>query len=141
MVSNHTERAPDQPRPGSRNVLPAEKATKGAIEGGNENQAGENAGGMAGHQNDRAGGRKSVLRPEHPNRATNVPVTVSIVGLPQATVKDEKRTVNQRQAKQGNFASLGKFHLPKGQGTSVIISNLGTKGYVVVDGIQFVPAK
>ena len=82
-----------------------------------------------------------LIYPPHPNRATNVPVTVSIVGLPQATVKDEKRTVNQRQAKQGNFASLGKFHLPKGQGTSVIISNLGTKGYVVVDGIQFVPAK
>ncbi len=51
----------------------------------------------------------------------------------------EKRIVNQRQAENGGFASLGKVLLPKGRGTSVTISNEGTDGFVVADGVRFLP--
>ena len=37
------------------------------------------------------------------------------------------------------FASLGRFQLPAGKGTSVRVSNQDTDGHVVADGVQFVP--
>jgi hypothetical protein len=69
------------------------------------------------------------------NRATNVPVTISINGKQIQTVR-----VNQRKA-ASETVSLGAFKLPQGTGTSVTISNEGTDGFVVADGVQFVPAK
>jgi hypothetical protein len=75
----------------------------------------------------------------HANRARNVPVRLSIVGLPEQTVKEVRRIVDQ---KTGNgLASLGRHHLPKGQGLSVTISNKDTDGYVVADGLQVLPVK
>ena len=68
--------------------------------------------------------------PPNPNRATNVPVTVSIAGK-ATTVK-----VNE-QAKDG-AQSLGRFALPKGRATTITISNAGTDGHVVADGVQLV---
>ncbi len=67
------------------------------------------------------------------NRASNVPVTVTIDGKEAKSV-----TVNQKPPGDGLF-SLGKFTLPQGAATTMTISNKGTTGYVVVDGVQVVP--
>lgn len=69
------------------------------------------------------------------NRATNTPVTIR-------TSRGEKTViVNQRRAPEigGLFHSLGRFDLDAGSATAIIISNVGTDGYVVVDTIQIVP--
>jgi hypothetical protein len=69
------------------------------------------------------------------NRATNVPVTVT-------TPRGSKTVqVNERQAPEvgGLFHSLGKFDLDAGDATSIVISNAGTDGYVVVDAVQILP--
>jgi len=34
---------------------------------------------------------------------------------------------------------LGVFNLPIGRGTTLTLSNGGTDGYVVADGVQFLP--
>ncbi len=67
------------------------------------------------------------------NRASNVPVTVQVGGQSHA------RRVNQRTGH--GLASLGRFKLPRGRETKVTISNAGTDGHVVVDGLQLVPAQ
>ncbi len=64
--------------------------------------------------------------PSNPNRATNVPVTVAAGG--------ESQTFKINQQDKSDRHSLGKFHLPAGQGTHVTISNEGTDGYVIADG-------
>ena len=69
------------------------------------------------------------------NRATNTPVTIR-------TSHGEKTViVNQRRAPEigGQFHSLGRFELDAGGATSIVISNAGTDGYVVVDAVQIVP--
>jgi len=79
----------------------------------------------------------ALVFPPHANRATNVPVHVSIVGLAGPTVSEKTFHIDQRRQESGGRGLLGRFHLPRGQGTSVTISNTGTHGYVVVDGVQF----
>ena len=69
-------------------------------------------------------------------RATNVPVEIWINGKLAKTVK-----INQRLDSNNGFATLGKYTLPAGRKTSVTVSNKGTDGYVVADGVQFVPVK
>jgi hypothetical protein len=72
--------------------------------------------------------------PPNSNRATNVPVSIEIAGAPSPTVTvDEKK----REGRQ----SLGKFSLPAGKKTTITVSNKGTNGYVVVDGLFLLPAK
>ena len=68
------------------------------------------------------------------NRADNVPVVVSIEGKDVKTI-----SVNQKPPGDGIF-SLGKFALAKGTPATITISNKGTDGYVVVDGVQVVKA-
>jgi hypothetical protein len=77
-----------------------------------------------------------VISPPHSNRASNVPVEVWIDGSLAKTVK-----VNQRLDAGNGFATLGRYKLPAGRKTSVTISNKGTDGYVVADGVQFKPVK
>jgi hypothetical protein len=67
------------------------------------------------------------------NRASNVPVTVSVPGQPAKTIKVDQRS-------KGEF-SLGKFTLPAGKTTTVKVTNQGTDGYVILDGVQFKPVK
>jgi mono/diheme cytochrome c family protein len=71
------------------------------------------------------------------NRATNVPVTI--------TCKDgvKKVLVDQTIAPTIDhvFASIGRFNFAAGTNGSVLISNEGTKGFVVVDAVRFVPAE
>ncbi len=81
-----------------------------------------------------ASGEYEVLLvfPPNKNRASNVPITVSLAGE-----KVGKRvSVDERNAASGGVASLGRYVLPKGAGTTVTVSNEGTDGYVVVDGLQ-----
>jgi hypothetical protein len=70
------------------------------------------------------------LFPPNANRATNVPVTVEVEG------KATEIKVNERQSTDG-AVSLGKFALPKGKSTTIRLTNAGTDGYVVADGLQF----
>ncbi|MEW6157298.1 MAG: FAD-dependent oxidoreductase [Verrucomicrobiota bacterium] len=74
-----------------------------------------------------------LISPPHENRATNVPVTISTGSGKTQTIR-----INQRLRSHNGFASLGKFHLPKGNLASVTVSNEGTDGFVVVDGVQFI---
>lgn len=67
------------------------------------------------------------------NRASNVPVTVSISGQPAKTVKVDQKSKGE--------ISLGKFKLPAGKTTTVTVSNKDTDGYVILDGVQFKPVK
>jgi hypothetical protein len=69
--------------------------------------------------------------PPNENRATNVPVTVSIRGSAAQTFH-----VNERQA--SGQQSLGQFNLPVGHNATIAVSNAGTDGFVVVDGVQLV---
>ncbi len=71
----------------------------------------------------------------NPNRATNVPVTI---------IHAEGRTtklVNQQQTPTiaKVFVSLGTFKFSTAN-AQVVITNDATDGYVVVDGIQLIPA-
>lgn len=63
----------------------------------------------------------------HANRATNVPVTIRHNGGPS------QYSVNQR-GNGGRWNTLGRFVFAEGTG-SVVISNIGTDGYVVVDAV------
>jgi hypothetical protein len=85
-----------------------------------------------------AAGRYEVilLFPPNPNRARNVPVTVTVPSGQTKTV-----TVNQRGEAGTGAVSLGMFQLPQGQLTTVTVSNRDTDGYVVADGVQLLPAK
>lgn len=73
-----------------------------------------------------------LISTPNPNRAAAVPVTVDVNGAIKAM------TVNQKNAA---LLSLGKFHLPKGKKSKITVSNQGTDGFVVVDGLQCLPAK
>ena len=71
----------------------------------------------------------------NPNRATNVPVTV--------THGDEviKATINQTKTPKIDnlFVGVGKIDVKAGDEATVIISNEGTDGHVIIDGVQFLP--
>jgi hypothetical protein len=77
-----------------------------------------------------------VYCPAAGNRAEQVGVVV-------ASLDGEKTvSVNQRStSKPGEPISLGRFRFAKGTKGSVTISNAGTKGFVVVDAVQFVPVQ
>ena len=63
-------------------------------------------------------------------------VTVAITGQPARTFR-----IDQRSTTEGGFFSLGEFQLPAGRATTVTLSNAGTDGYVVADGVQFLPVE
>ncbi len=74
-----------------------------------------------------------LLYPALDNRASNVPVTLTQGGATRSL------RVNQKKAGPNNETSLGTFRYTAGQRVSVTISNEGTDGYVIADGVQFVP--
>jgi len=73
----------------------------------------------------------------NPNRATNVPVTI-VCADGKTTMK-----VNQQKAPSIDklFISLGTFRFEKGKGGYVEIGNKDADGYVIIDAVQWVPAK
>jgi hypothetical protein len=83
-----------------------------------------------------AAGRYEIFlfAPPHENRASRVPVTVEVVGQSPRTVY-----VNQRNPAGHGHLSLGIYDLPAGRKVKVTVSNRETDGYVVVDGMQFLP--
>jgi hypothetical protein len=48
-------------------------------------------------------------------------------------------TVDQRAKPPEGGYFLGRFTLPGGNGTSVIIDTAGTTDHVIVDAVQFIP--
>jgi hypothetical protein len=81
-----------------------------------------------------ADGRYEVflLYSPHANRATHVPVEVSVGGRPGQLKRVNQRTGDGR-------ASLGTYELKRGQTLKVNIYNRETDGYVVVDGLNVTP--
>jgi len=76
-----------------------------------------------------AGNYEVILHfPANPNRATNVPVTIAAGDLTKTV------TVNERE--KSGATSLGIFPLAAGAGLTVTVTNAGTDGYVVLDGLQ-----
>ncbi len=73
--------------------------------------------------------RLRLLYPVNQNRATNTPVAISYPGGKHTAV------INQRK----DSPWLGPFELPAS--FTVTVTNSGTDGYVVVDGLQIVPVK
>jgi 2-polyprenyl-6-methoxyphenol hydroxylase-like FAD-dependent oxidoreductase len=78
-----------------------------------------------------------LLYTASPNRASNVLVTV------HAQDGDHEVRVDERQECLANGLpkSLGDFHFTAGPGTLVTVSNKDANGFVVVDGLQILPAE
>jgi hypothetical protein len=73
----------------------------------------------------------------NPNRATNVPVTI------RHADGDASAKVDQRKAGEigGAWRSLGTFRFTADTPATIIVSNAGTDGYVIVDAVQWIEAK
>ena len=73
---------------------------------------------------------------ENPNRATNVPVTITVNG------QSMTQTINQKERAKidGMFHSLGFFELNGKDEITVLISNKDTDGHVIADAVQLLPA-
>ena len=76
-----------------------------------------------------------LLYPPNRNRASNVPVSITT----RFGVRALK--VDQRRAGERQEVSLGKMRLENGETVTVSVSNEGTDGFVVVDGVQLVPQR
>ncbi len=70
----------------------------------------------------------------NPNRATNVPVTI------RHAQGESQVAVNQRNrpALDGLFHSLGVFEFQANRTASVVISNEGADGHVIIDAVQWI---
>jgi hypothetical protein len=75
--------------------------------------------------------------PPNDNRSSKVAVTVRHAG------GEAKLTIDQRKkpAIDGLFHSLGTYQFAAGQPATVTVSNEGSDGFVVVDAVQWLPAK
>ena len=71
----------------------------------------------------------------NPNRATNVPITITSADGEKTVKLDQKK-----ETKEG-FRSLGAFRFDSGQPAKVVISNADTDGYVIVDAVQLIEDK
>jgi hypothetical protein len=70
------------------------------------------------------------------NRATNVPVTI------HHAKGETKVLVNQKlKPSDGLFHVVGTFEFKAGKDSWVEIGNAGTDGHVIVDAVQWLPAK
>lgn len=71
------------------------------------------------------------------NRASNVPVTILHAD------GESRITVNQKKVAPIDKAwlSIGKYRFESGKKGSVIISNTGANGHVIIDAVQFIPMK
>jgi FAD dependent oxidoreductase len=78
--------------------------------------------------------RLMLASPPNSNRATNAPVEVQYAG----GVKKFKVDLRSPKPGEGLFwIDLGEYEC--GNDTAITISNTGTDGYVVVDGVRWVP--
>jgi hypothetical protein len=75
-----------------------------------------------------------LFAPPNANRATRVPVIIELDGHVQPPVY-----VNEGDDSFAGRLPLGTFDLKAGTRVKVTVSNRDTDGYVVVDGLQFLP--
>jgi hypothetical protein len=73
----------------------------------------------------------------NPNRATNVPITVTHADGKTAVTVNERRPPDRDRS----FVSLGTFRFEKGRAGSVEIRNTGVDGYVIIDAVQWLPVE
>lgn len=71
----------------------------------------------------------------NPNRATNVPITITSADGDKSVKLDQKKQTNE------GFRSLGEFRFDASQPAKIVISNTGTDGYVIVDAVQLLPTE
>lgn len=71
----------------------------------------------------------------NPNRATNVPVSVSVNGDVTESVVNQQKPADL----DGAFHSLLKLTLKQGDEISVVVSNRNTDGHVIADAVQLLP--
>jgi hypothetical protein len=76
-----------------------------------------------------------LIATSNPNRASRVPVSISVSNSSTRTIVEHVTTVNE---KTNAIHGLGKYRLPKGHDSRIRISNGGTDGFVVVDGLQLI---
>jgi hypothetical protein len=81
--------------------------------------------------------RVSVAYPQNANRAKAVPVVIRHADGETVVAVDQTK----RPAVNGILQPLGTFRFEKGKGGAVEISNKGTKGFVVVDAVQWIEAE
>ncbi len=70
----------------------------------------------------------------NPNRATNVPVTITHADGKKTVIVDQKKAPTIDKA----FISLGTFAFEKGKAGSVEISNKDVNGFVIADAVAFI---
>jgi hypothetical protein len=75
--------------------------------------------------------------PANPNRCRNVPVTVQASDGPHTVQVDQQKA----GPIDGLFVSLGVFSFDAAQPAVVELRCADTKGYVIIDAVQFLPAK
>jgi FAD dependent oxidoreductase len=78
--------------------------------------------------------RVSLAAPPNGNRATNVPVEIHHAGGVQSLKIDLR---SPKPAKGVHWFDLGEFEC--GTAAAVVVTNQGTDGHVVVDGVRWVP--
>jgi hypothetical protein len=71
----------------------------------------------------------------NPNRATNVPVTVTHAGGTTSIKVNQQKAPPVSEA----FVSVGTFAFDKGTAAKVVIANTGVDGFVVIDAVVFLP--
>jgi len=88
---------------------------------------------------DREAGRYEVRLAymAHPNRASNVPVTIESADG-KRTVSVDERT---RPPIDGTFVSLGVYRFTPEKEAVVTVRNDGTDGFVVIDAVQLLAVK
>lgn len=72
----------------------------------------------------------------NPNRANNVKVTINHADGADTVVVDETK-----KPSHGLFQELGTYTFEAGQEATVTVTNKGTDGYLVIDGVQFEAVK
>ncbi|MEN3943712.1 DUF1553 domain-containing protein [Prosthecobacter sp. SYSU 5D2] len=78
-----------------------------------------------------------IAHPAKENCDTQVPITVEAFDGVHEVVLDQTR----KPSIGGLFEPIGRFHFEKGGRVNVIIGTIGTKGYVIVDAVQFISEK
>lgn len=71
----------------------------------------------------------------NPNRASNVPVTVTAGSTKRSLKVNQKKTPPIDKA----WVSLGVYKVGRGETVTAEVSNVNTDGYVIVDAVQVVP--
>jgi hypothetical protein len=70
----------------------------------------------------------------NPNRATNIPISIEAKSVSKSVV------LNQREApKEHGFQTIATLDLKTPEPITIVISNAGTDGYVIVDAVQIAP--